>query len=217
MKTAIVLTIIAIAAVLLPGDLLELQRGGEPWRIVTCHFTHWTHEQLAWDGLAFSALGIACARRHRAAFHAILLTSVIVIPIAVLLFAPHLQSYRGLSGIASALFAFLLVENRRPRLPHLRIAVAMIFFAKLAFEFTTGAAIFVQDLGPGVVSVPVAHLTGACIGLIAAASTIRMRISTSSSSSTATSSNAREFRGPSTRSKQRIVDSCNTMRHEMIV
>jgi len=173
MKTAIVLTIIAIAAALLPGDELELQRGGEPWRIITCHFTHWTYEQLAWDGLAFSALGIACARRHRAAFHAILLTSVIVIPIAVLLFAPHLESYRGLSGIASALFVFLLVEDRRPRLSHLRTGIALIFFAKLIFEFTTGGTIFVQDMGPGVVSVPVAHVAGACIGLIAAATTIR--------------------------------------------
>jgi rhomboid family GlyGly-CTERM serine protease len=182
MKTMIVMTIIAIAAALLPGQMLELQRGGEPWRIVTCHFTHWTHEQLVWDGLAFTALGIACARRHRPAFQAMLLASVVAIPIAVLMFASHLQSYRGLSGIASAFFAFVLMDDSRPGLSKLRITVALLFFAKLAYEFTTGGTVFVQDMGPGVVAVPIAHVTGACIGLIAAAFTIRPCALQSSSS-----------------------------------
>ena len=168
MKTAITLTIVAIAAALLPGHTLEWQRGGEPWRIVTCHFTHWSSEQLAWDGLAFAALGIASARRNRAAFHAILLASILLIPVAVLLFAPDVQTYRGLSGVASALFAFLIAEDRRPGFTAARTAIGVLFFAKVAFEFITGNAVFVQHMGAGVVCVPVAHLAGALIGAIAA-------------------------------------------------
>ena len=63
---------------LLPGSALELRRGGDMWRIATCHFTHFTYEQLAWDALVFLVLGIACARRNRGAFQATLLASVVV-------------------------------------------------------------------------------------------------------------------------------------------
>src|SRR5688572_20636125 len=159
MRLVIALTVVAIVATLVPGEALELQRGGEPWRVVTCHFTHWTHEQLVWDGLAFAALGIACARRNRQAFHTTLLASVFVVPAAVFLFSAEIDSYRGLSGIASAMFALLLVDSiRSERRPWLATVVALAFFAKIAFETVTGSAIFVQDLGEGVVAVPVAHL-----------------------------------------------------------
>jgi membrane associated rhomboid family serine protease len=154
-KTAIALTMAAAAAALLPGSMLELQRGGEPWRIVTCHFTHFTYEQLAWDGLAFVALGIVSARRNRAAFHATLLASIAVIPIAVLLFTP-LDTYRGLSGLASAMFALVVLQHRS----WVSLVAGALFLAKIAFEMSTGATLFVNDLGPGVVAVPVAHLAG---------------------------------------------------------
>lgn len=163
MKTTVLLTIAAVAAALLPGRLLELQRGGELWRIATCQFTHWSYEQLAWDGLSFLALGIACARRDRRSFHATLFASLVGVPLAVLAFAPHVSAYRGLSGIDSALFALLLAtESRRCSLATL---FAAGFLAKIVFEALTGATVFVQELGPGVVAVPVAHIAGAAIGV----------------------------------------------------
>jgi rhomboid family GlyGly-CTERM serine protease len=161
MKTTISLTLLTLAAALIPGSSLELQRGGAVWRIVTCHFTHFTHEQLAWDALVFLILGIACARRNRWAFQATLLASIIIVPIAVLAFAPNVTTYRGLSGIDSALFALLLtMESRRSRLVAL---CAVGFVMKLLFEMTTGSTVFVSaaDFAP----VPIAHLAGAIIGL----------------------------------------------------
>jgi rhomboid family GlyGly-CTERM serine protease len=163
----ILLAIAALAATLGPGDALELRPGGEPWRIVTCHFTHWTYEQLAWDGLAFTALALACARRNRGAFHATLLASALLVPLAVLRFAPEVHAYRGLSGIASALFGLLLVPpTRESRLYAMSSAIVTVaFFGKLGFELVTGGTVFVQDMGAGVVPVPVAHLAGALIGV----------------------------------------------------
>jgi rhomboid family GlyGly-CTERM serine protease len=169
MKTTISLTLLTLAAALIPGSSLELQRGGAVWRIVTGHFTHFTYEQLAWDALVFLILGIACARHNRGAFQATLLASIIVVPIAVLAFAPDVTTYRGLSGIDSALFALLLtMESRRSRL----VALCAIGFAmKLLFEMTTGATVFVSaaDFAP----VPVAHLAGAIVGLVIG---IRLRL-----------------------------------------
>jgi len=165
LKTTISLTLLAIAATLLPGSRLELQRGGAVWRIATCHFTHFTYEQLAWDALVFLLLGIACARRNREAFLATLLASAIVVPIAVLAFA-NVTTYRGLSGIDSALFGLLLMmESRRSRIVALCGAA---FAGKMIFELTTGATLFVH--GDAFIAVPVAHIAGALVGVIVATS-----------------------------------------------
>ena len=151
--TTILLTLATLAAALLDGSLLELQRGGEVWRIVTCHFTHFTYEQLAWDALALTCLGVACERRNRGAYHATLLASVLLIPLAVLVFDPRIETYRGLSGIDSALFALLVVSTRNWFL-------GVLFAAKIAFEVLTGGAVFVGDIEV----VPIAHVAGALIG-----------------------------------------------------
>ena len=148
-----------------PGEWLELRRNAELWRILTCHFTHWSYEQLAWDALAFIALAIACHRRDRRAFRATLLAGIVLIPLAILVFAPEVTAYRGLSGLASAMFALLLtLERQRMRWPVVLCAIG--FGAKIAFETITGGTVFVGGMGENVVSVPVAHLAGAIIGVI---------------------------------------------------
>jgi membrane associated rhomboid family serine protease len=162
MKTTISLTLFAIAAALLPGSWLELQRGGATWRIATCHFTHFTYEQLAWDALVFLLLGILCARESHGAFRATLLASVLIVPIAVLAFS-EVTTYRGLSGIDSALFGLLLVTQSR-RTPIVALC-GIAFAAKMIFEMTTGATIFVHS--DAFTAVPVAHIAGAMVGAIA--------------------------------------------------
>jgi rhomboid family GlyGly-CTERM serine protease len=164
-RSWLLLAAAAIAGSLIPAERLELRRNFELWRIVTCHFTHFSHEQLAWDAIAFAFLGFACARRNGAAFHATLLASIVVVPIAVLLFAPHVASYRGLSGLASAMFALLLTLERR-RLTWPVVLCAIGFAGKIALEATTGGTLFVGSMGESVVSVPIAHIAGAVVGVI---------------------------------------------------
>jgi hypothetical protein len=165
MKTSVSLTLFAIAAALLPGSRLELQRGGAAWRIATCHFTHFTYEQLAWDALVFLLLGILCARGNRGAFRATLLASIVIVPLAVLAFS-NVTTYRGLSGIDSALFALLLVSEWRRSWIVALCGVA--FAAKMVFEMKTGATIFVHS--DAFTAVPVAHIAGALVGAIVAIS-----------------------------------------------
>jgi rhomboid family GlyGly-CTERM serine protease len=157
--------IASVAATFVPGESLELHRNTELWRIVTCHFTHFSYEQLAWDALAFTLLAAACARRNRGAFHATLLASIVLIPLAVWAFAPQVTAYRGLSGLASAMFALLLMLERH-RLTWPVALLAIGFGAKLIFEAVTGGTVFVDSMGDDVVSVPVAHLAGALVGVI---------------------------------------------------
>jgi hypothetical protein len=141
---------------------------GPWWSILTSHLTHWTYEQLAWDAIVFAGLGVACLRqqattpRSRIAFHATLLASAIVVPVAVTLVSPQITEYRGLSGIDSALFALLLVQTRS----RFTLPLAIGFVAKLSYEHLTGGTVFANNLGDDVVSVPAAHAAGACVGAI---------------------------------------------------
>jgi rhomboid family GlyGly-CTERM serine protease len=172
----LVLGLPAILVQLAPGaaERLEYDRArlaaGEAWRLATCHFAHWTPEHLLWDLGAVAALAVGCApfgmRRLAAAAGA----AMVAIPLAVWIALPSMTRYRGLSGLASALFALLAVavlrEARAGGRAGLALAAAVAlggFAAKLAWELATASPAFVGP-GAGFVAVPLAHLVGAACG-----------------------------------------------------
>jgi hypothetical protein len=86
---------------------------------------------------------------------------------------PAVGSYRGLSGIDSALFtltaATMLVDARHNRD---RVAAAAAFAmligfgGKLTYEMLTGDTLFVDSASAGFVPLPLAHMVGGCAGLV---------------------------------------------------
>ena len=146
---------------------------GELWRVISCHWAHFTSDLLVWDLLAFACLGIACERRCRTGFLLAVLISSLLIPVATWLFMPWLTVYCGLSGIASAMFgllgAMMFIEGRAAhdsRQVGVVVALTALFAAKTVYEAVSGDAIFVSDMGTQVVPVPLAHV----VGLVAGAS-----------------------------------------------
>jgi len=100
--------------------------------------------------------------------------SAVAIPLAVWVFLPEMQTYRGLSGIDSAAFALLAVlifrDNVRTRRWYWAVfacAGFLAFGAKIVFELTTGGMAFVDGSAAGMVPVPLAHLIGAGAGVVA--------------------------------------------------
>ena len=94
--------------------------------------------------------------------------------IAVGVFLPEMQTYRGLSGIDSAAFALLAVlilrDNVRTRRWYWAVfacAGFLAFGAKIVFELATGGMAFVDGSAAGMVPVPLAHLIGAGAGVLA--------------------------------------------------
>jgi hypothetical protein len=87
--------------------------------------------------------------------------------------SPEIGSYRGLSGVDSGLFVLLLMQlagdgvRRKERiwvaLPGLGLAA---FLGKIAYEYLTGATLFVDSAAAGFVPLPAAHLLGAATGLV---------------------------------------------------
>jgi hypothetical protein len=260
---ACVPALIAIAVFLSPtlSTVLQFDRAalasGQVWRILTCHWTHWSADHLLWDAVAFAVLawacvsrrvppetrtpndppspryagkslaerGDACPRDAKKSFTAnrrrgvpprsrrrreddrsqveasagtereasglrpdrgdtprlghvawTVLLSALLIPAAVWLACPELETYRGLSGVDSALLTLLAVGLLRDGLrPGGRRAVAAAsaavllgFGAKLLYELASGAALFVDAGAAGFVPVPVAHAAGAAVGALGA-------------------------------------------------
>jgi rhomboid family GlyGly-CTERM serine protease len=144
---------------------------GQLYRTLTCHFTHWSGNHLAWSLGAFVVLGTICERRSRVGFLICILCAAIMIPKVLRTFQPGLSTYRGLSGIDSALFlrAALPIAadghwKGRAKLLGPTTVIAL-FAAKLVYEQLSAAPVFAHSSG-AFVPVPLAHLTGAIIGVL---------------------------------------------------
>ena len=106
---------------------------GELWRIVTCHWTHWSLDHLLWDLAVFVGLGAACEQMNRSRYLICLAAATILIPLAVVIFLPDIETYRGLSGLDSALFSLLVIPNLDKRFS-LGVGFLAAFLLKTAYE-----------------------------------------------------------------------------------
>jgi rhomboid family GlyGly-CTERM serine protease len=152
----------------------------DAWRFISCHFVHWSLPHQFWSLGAFFVLGAICEIRSRRRFAWCVAISALLIPAALLMLQPSLASYRGLSGIDSALFllaAVPLLPKRPTNDPVTRIAVGVLllgFVAKLVYEQWNGATVFVAT-GGVFVPVPLAHLVGSFVGCACALFPMRGR------------------------------------------
>ncbi len=154
-------------------DRVAMARG-EIWRLVTCHWTHWSVRHLVWDLAVFVLLAVLCEARGRRAFLATVAASALLIPPVLWIALPDMETYRGLSGIDSALFvlaAILLLREEIERIGSLRSGPALAagaalvaFLLKVGYESVSGTALFAGSEGL-FVPVPLAHLVGGACGL----------------------------------------------------
>jgi rhomboid family GlyGly-CTERM serine protease len=144
------------------------------WRWFTAHFTHWSVSHLTWDLVVFLGLGILCERRSRKGFLQCIAFAAFAITVAVATCCPNISVYRGLSGLDSALFGWLLADlashalaRRRSKTVLLIAIMAGLFVAKTAIECFTQSTIFVSAAST-FVPVPLAHVVGFVAGAITA-------------------------------------------------
>ncbi len=178
---SLLLAVLAVAIWLVPpaGLVLEYERtaiaSGQVWRIVTCHFTHWSLNHLFWDTAALVVLGALCEADNRLRLLGCLAASAIVIPLAVWILFPDMQTYRGLSALDSAIFILLAVDiiaqcARRGEWRWVAGAGMVLagFAAKIGYETVTGSTVFVDSVGANMVPIPLVHVLGAVVGMLAA-------------------------------------------------
>jgi rhomboid family GlyGly-CTERM serine protease len=159
------------------GNVLQFDRAavahGQVWRFFTAHLTHFGEDHLRWDLLAFVVLGAIAERISRSAFLMTAGVSAAVITAGVWLAQPQFTTYRGLSGIDSALFGFVVADlfatgfRERHGFSMVVGGLALAgFAAKCTYELTTGNTVFVEA-GGAFAPVPLAHLLGMAVGAAA--------------------------------------------------
>src|SRR4051812_23307351 len=93
--------------------IFEYSRTGmarcELWRLLTGHFTHFGLDHLRWDLAVFCAFGALAEFNNRRSFLITLGSASIAITIAVAVFQPEIECYRGLSGLDSALYGLIMI------------------------------------------------------------------------------------------------------------
>lgn len=148
---------------------------GQLWRAFTGHLTHWNLDHFFWDAVVFAVLGVLCEWRHRGRYLVCLFVSAILIPLFVSICLPELTTYRGLSGLDTALFTMLacytLAERWAAKEWGWVLTTASLLLGlslKVVFEVVTGATLFVDAAAANFQPIPLAHIVGACVGCIVA-------------------------------------------------
>ena len=142
---------------------------GEIWRAWTGHIVHYSSSHFLWNLIIFLAAGcwLECIRPRSARWF--YLACPLVISATLLIGEPTLERYAGLSGLASGVLIFLafvqLSENNAEP-TWFWVAVFGLVVVKVALETVTGAPLLVHDFA-GFRVVPLAHISGACSGVIA--------------------------------------------------
>lgn len=173
----ILVSLVAVVAWATPSLSLwlELDYGlvasGQWWRIWTGHLTHYDGNHLFWDLLMFAVLGAACERQHPRLFAPAVAVIVAGISLAIGLCCEQVSVYRGLSGVDTGLFVWLVADQVRQCLADRDVLAAVSWLlavagliGKLVFEAATGQTLFVDSstFDPLVES----HLAGAAIGFL---------------------------------------------------
>lgn len=139
---------------------------GQLWRLLTGNVVHWSVEHFLLDVGAFLAVGLLYERHLGRRYPWILLASAVAVGGGVLVFAPEMATYRGLSGVDSGQFAAALAVEcwlavREPRRWTWVAPAAAIFAVKILYECGSGQMFFgTESLGDVGVPLPVAHAAG---------------------------------------------------------
>jgi rhomboid family GlyGly-CTERM serine protease len=143
----------------------------ELWRLWTGHLVHFGPAHLRGDVLAFFVWAALLEAESRALLWRVLLGVTPLLSVTILLCCPTLAQYRGLSGLDCSLVVALMALRARGN-PKLRALCGLClsgFAAKCGYELLTGRALLAPDLGAGVALLPLAHVLGAALGLLAIA------------------------------------------------
>lgn len=134
---------------------------GEFWRLWTGQLVHFGASHLFWNLVIFTIASAWAELLAPSRTRLLLALGPGVIGLALLALDPALQTYGGLSGLASAALAFLALTQlaQKPSDRWFWWAVLALLLLKIAAEFAADQPLFAR-FATGIRPVPLAHLAG---------------------------------------------------------
>lgn len=169
MRHALLLATVLLIVNAAPWEsALEFDRdavaSGELWRLLTGNAVHYSGAHVAFD---LSVLAIAAAMLGRRSW-GIAAAASLAVGLGLFVFAPHVETYRGLSGVSVAMVTAAvlqqLVRTRHPLIAGIGLLLAVKLVAEVATGRFIGPALELGDMGA---PIPLAHLLGAVAGAAA--------------------------------------------------
>jgi rhomboid family GlyGly-CTERM serine protease len=163
----------ALVAYVLPGlgSQMVYDRAailsGEVWRLLTGNWVHFSPSHLLYDLLALGIAGWLIERRGYPSFGLLCLLSALGIGTVLLAGRPEVQSYGGLSGVATGAIVYLALRGLEEAPPWRWICIAALVLTvgKVLLESMTGRFIIAAAGSVPFVPLPLSHVVG---GLTAA-------------------------------------------------
>jgi rhomboid family GlyGly-CTERM serine protease len=138
----------------------------EPWRLWACHLVHFGWEHALANALALVVPLLLMPKQDRARLLAFSLFAAPILSLLLLL-DPDLGQYRGASGLACALWAWVGLRLACSReAPAIGLLLVGGLLLKLGTEVALGGAFLVHP--DGWRALPAAHLWGTLMGLAGA-------------------------------------------------
>ena len=175
-RTLVVAAVILAAAAPAAFGPLHYERGavldGQAWRLLTGHLVHGSAYHLRWDLFPLLAVGLLFEPLLGRRFWHALVGGALAVGLGILLLAPDLGAYCGLSGALNALWAAGALAAARAEAAAGNPALAWVYrlalladLGKIAVEASTGVAFFTDPAALGGTPVPLAHALGAAAGI----------------------------------------------------
>ena len=143
---------------------------GHWWTLWSGHLLHYTMDHFIWDALMFAVFAYLLWSKERWHIWLWLGLAAPIISIFVFWVEPTLQEYRGLSALDTMLCVRFFIEFLRCGSKWERWLFGVLplcgLTLKIGYEWISGQALFVGDLGEGVVPLASAHFAGLILGLL---------------------------------------------------
>jgi len=136
---------------------------GEVWRLLTGNWVHFSPSHLFYDLLALGIAGWIIERRGYPHFGHLCVLAAVGIGTALLAIRPEVQSYGGLSGVATGAITYLALRGLKEPGPWRWICVAglVLIAGKVLLESLTGRFIIAAANSVPFVPLPLSHIVGA--------------------------------------------------------
>lgn len=135
---------------------------GEVWRLLTGNWVHFSGTHLLYDLLALGIAGWIIERRRYPHFGLLCVLSALAIGTTLLAIRPEVQSYGGLSGVATGAIIYLALPGVKEPAPWRWICVAalILIIGKVLLESITGRFIIAAANSVPFVPLPLSHIVG---------------------------------------------------------
>lgn len=162
---------VAVYASVLATDILGYDRArifrGQPWRIATGNWVHFSLSHLLWNLAVLIPVGGWCEAVAPRRVRWFYLLAPVATGLVLLGFDGRLERYGGLSGIATGLVVLLaLIKCRRREDRPIWVAVLALVAVKIGIEWCRDRAIFARFADGTIHPVPLAHLTGSITAVV---------------------------------------------------